>query len=387
MDRFSALKAFTRVVEAGSFTRAADSLNMPNATLSKTIQQLEAHLGVSLLQRTTRRITVTPEGREYYEKARCLLEDLEEIDASFNTARNKPKGHLRIAIGGSTACDVLIPLLADFMTSWPDIRIDLQVADKPADLISGNIDCAIRGGPMEDSTLIARKIGEATLVTCATPGYLQRYGTPASPDELHHGHSAHQLSVADQRQSVSVSLYASRRQHRAEDRAPSRINESNAHIAAGEAGLGIVQTFTYSLKPALASGELVEISAPGARPPYPFHVVYARHRHVPPGSASLLTGWRRFFRPRCRVSARYLTRSRSPYRVGVARREHLSLHLPLLLDSPGRQNRDAPLPFFAFSWSRTCISLALLCRGAKLVEQIQLGDALAVEMREHHAGL
>ncbi len=117
MDRFSALKAFTRVVEAGSFTRAADSLNMPNATLSKTIQQLEAHLGVSLLQRTTRRITVTPEGREYYEKARCLLEDLEEIDASFNTARNKPKGHLRIAIGGSTACDVLIPLLADFMTS------------------------------------------------------------------------------------------------------------------------------------------------------------------------------------------------------------------------------------------------------------------------------
>lgn len=157
MDRFSALKAFTRVVEAGSFTRAADSLNMPNATLSKTIQQLEAHLGVSLLQRTTRRITVTPEGREYYEKARCLLEDLEEIDASFNTARNKPKGHLRIAIGGSTACDVLIPLLADFMTSWPDIRIDLQVADKPADLISGNIDCAIRGGPMEDSTLIARK--------------------------------------------------------------------------------------------------------------------------------------------------------------------------------------------------------------------------------------
>ncbi len=168
MDRFSALKAFTRVVEAGSFTRAADSLNMPNATLSKTIQQLEAHLGVSLLQRTTRRITVTPEGREYYEKARCLLEDPEEIDASFNTARNKPKGHLRLAIGGSTACDVLIPLLADFMTSWPDIRIDLQVADKPADLISGNIDCAIRGGPMEDSTLIARKIGEATLVTCAT---------------------------------------------------------------------------------------------------------------------------------------------------------------------------------------------------------------------------
>lgn len=221
MDRFSALKAFTRVVEAGSFTRAADSLNMPNATLSKTIQQLEAHLGVSLLQRTTRRITVTPEGREYYEKARCLLEDLEEIDASFNTARNKPKGHLRIAIGGSTACDVLIPLLADFMTSWPDIRIDLQVADKPADLISGNIDCAIRGGPMEDSTLIARKIGEATLVTCATLAIFSATAPP--PRRMNYIiPPAHQLSVVYQRQSVSVSLYASRRQHRAEDRAPSR---------------------------------------------------------------------------------------------------------------------------------------------------------------------
>ncbi len=243
MDRFSALKAFTRVVEAGSFTRAADSLDMPNATLSKTIQQLEAHLGVSLLQRTTRRITVTPEGREYYEKARCLLEDLEEIDASFNTTHNKPKGHLRIAIGGSTACDVLIPLLADFMTSWPDIRIDLQVADKPADLISGNIDCAIRGGPMEDSTLIARKIGEATLVTCATPGYLQRYGTPASPDELHHGHrlisylspaSGRAFPFRFTRHGVSTEL---------KTEPHLGINESNAHIAAGEAGLGIVQTF------------------------------------------------------------------------------------------------------------------------------------------------
>ncbi len=168
------------------------------------------------------------------------------------------------------------------MTSWPDIRIDLQVADKPADLISGNIDCAIRGGPMEDSTLIARKIGEATLVTCATPGYLQRYGTPASPDELHHGHrlisylspaSGRAFPFRFTRHGVSTEL---------KTEPHLGINESNAHIAAGEAGLGIVQTFTYSLKPALASGELVEILSAWRPAPYPFHVVYARHRHVPP---------------------------------------------------------------------------------------------------------
>lgn len=134
MDRFSALKVFTRVVEANSFTRAADSLNMPNATLSKAIQQLESHLGVCLLQRTTRRITVTPEGREYYEKAVRILKELDEIDASFRASRNKPKGHLRVAVGGSTARDVLIPLLADFMTTYPDIRIDLAVADSPRTL-------------------------------------------------------------------------------------------------------------------------------------------------------------------------------------------------------------------------------------------------------------
>ena len=173
MDKLDTLTLFVRIVERGSFSAAAADLGFSRPVATAAIKALEASLGARLLQRTTRRITVTPEGREYYEKARCLLEDLEEIDASFNTAHNKPKGHLRIAIGGSTACDVLIPLLADFMTAWPDIRIDLQVADKPADLISGNIDCAIRGGPMDDSTLIARKIGEATLVTCATPGYLR----------------------------------------------------------------------------------------------------------------------------------------------------------------------------------------------------------------------
>lgn len=281
MDRFSALKVFTRVVEANSFTRAADSLNMPNATLSKTIQQLESHLGVCLLQRTTRRITVTPEGREYYEKALRILQDLDDIDASFKTARNKPKGYLRIAVGGSTARDVLIPLLADFMTTYPDIRIDLAVADKPSDLIGGNIDCAIRGGPMDDSTLIARKIGEAALITCATPGYLKRYGVPAYPDELKNGHRLiSYLSPASGRafpfrfEHDGVHTEIKTEHHLG-------INESNAHIAAAEAGLGIVQTFTYSLKNALASGALVEVLSQWRPAPYPFHVVYAQNRHVP----------------------------------------------------------------------------------------------------------
>ena len=102
MDQLTAIRAFSRVVEAGSFTRAADSLDMPNATLSKLVQDLETHLGVRLLQRTTRRVTVTPEGRDYYDKALRIVRDLEDIDSSFNAGQGRPKGHLRIDVGGST---------------------------------------------------------------------------------------------------------------------------------------------------------------------------------------------------------------------------------------------------------------------------------------------
>ncbi len=282
MDRFQAIRAFTRVVEAGNFTRAADSLNVPNATLSKTIQQLEAHLGVCLLQRTTRKITITPEGREYYDKAIKILRELEDIDASFKLSTVKPDGYLRVAIGGSTARDILIPLLSDFMTEYPDIRIDLAVADKPSDLISSNIDCAIRGGLLEDSSLIARKLGEASMITCATPDYLARYGIPTHPDDLKSGHRlVSYLSPASGRpfpfrfRRNGENIEIKTKYHLG-------INESNAHIAAGEAGLGIVQTFTYSLINELTSGSLTEILNDWRPSPYPFYVVYAQNRYVTP---------------------------------------------------------------------------------------------------------
>jgi DNA-binding transcriptional LysR family regulator len=188
VDQLMAMRAFARVVETGSFTRAADSLNMPNATLSKLVKSLETHLGVQLLQRTTRRVSATPEGQEYYEKASRVLIDIEDIDTSFSIAKQQPQGQLRIDVGGSTARDVLIPALPEFMRLFPGIRLELGVADRPVDLISGSVDCVIRGGALEDSSLIARHIGNAEMVTCATPAYLKHHGTPAYPDELRNGH-------------------------------------------------------------------------------------------------------------------------------------------------------------------------------------------------------
>lgn len=275
-----AMRAFTRVVETGSFTQAADSLNMPIATLSKLVKSLETHLEVRLLHRTTRRVVSTPEGEEYYEKALRVLIDIEDIDTSFRVTRSTPKGHLRIDVGGSTARDVLIPLLPDFMQRYPDIRIDLGVADRPVDLISGNVDCVIRGGPLNDSTLIARHIGDAEMVTCTTPDYLKKYGIPAYPEELRNGHRLiSYLSPATGRpfpfrfrengetQEISAPHYLG-------------VNESNAHLAASVAGLGIIQTFAYSVKTHLKDGSMVEILQAWRPAAYPFHVVYPQNRHL-----------------------------------------------------------------------------------------------------------
>ncbi|MDD7997117.1 LysR family transcriptional regulator [Kosakonia radicincitans] len=280
MDQLQAIRAFARVVEAGNFTRAADSLEMPNATLSKLVQELEAHLGVRLLQRTTRRVTVTPEGRDYYDKTARILRDLEDIDTSFNNVRSHPRGQLRIDVGGSTASDVLIPALSEFMARYPDIRIDLGVSDRPVDLISDNVDCVIRGGPLDNSSLIARQIGAATLLTCATPAYLKAFGTPAYPDELKNGHRL--VSYLSPQTGRAFPLRFERDGEKCEIKVDHRIgvNESNAHLAAGLAGLGIIQTFSYALESALKSGALVEILRPWRPAPYPFHVVYPQNRHV-----------------------------------------------------------------------------------------------------------
>lgn len=275
-----AMRAFTRVVETGSFTRAADSLNLPNATLSKLVKSLEAHLGVRLLHRTTRRVVATPEGQDYYEKASRVLIDIEEIDTSFSASQSRPKGYLRIDVGGSTAREVLIPALPDFLQRYPEIKIDLGVSDRPVDLISGNVDCVIRGGSLDDSSLIARHIGDASMVTCATPGYLKAAGVPAYPDELRNGHKlVSYLSPLTGRAFpfrfiVEGEMREMKMQHHI------GVNESNAHLAAAVAGMGIIQTFYYAAKDELNNGTLVEILQAWRPASYPFYVVYPQNRYM-----------------------------------------------------------------------------------------------------------
>ena len=188
MDQILTMRVFARVVEAGSFTKAADSLGLPKATVTKQIQHLEARLRVKLLHRTTRRVGVTPDGAAYYERAARLLNDLDELEASMGNAQTNPQGRLRVDVGSSVASLLIIPALSSFFERYPDIQLDMGVSDRPVDLIGDNVDCVIRGGELTDQSLVARRIGTLPFTTVASPEYLRRYGVPQHPQELEQGH-------------------------------------------------------------------------------------------------------------------------------------------------------------------------------------------------------
>lgn len=188
MDRFDALQAFTRVVEAGSFTKAAQTLHISKTTVTQLIQQLEARLRVKLPNRTTRQVKLTADGAAYYERIAQLLADLEDADASLSSASASPKGRLRVDVPSPFALMILVPALPAFHARYPDIQLDIGVSDRMVDLIGDNVDCVLRGGDLPDSSLIARRIGELRLGVYAAPHYLDAAGTPSHPRELNGTH-------------------------------------------------------------------------------------------------------------------------------------------------------------------------------------------------------
>jgi DNA-binding transcriptional LysR family regulator len=280
MDQLLAMRVFARVVEAGTFTKAADSLQMPNASVTKLVQSLEAHLGVKLLQRTTRRVAVTPDGASYYEKAVLLLKQLGDIDSSFGAAQGQPRGHLRIDTGSSTASQLLVPALPEFMARYPGIQIDLGVSDRQVDLISDNVDCVIRGGALADLSLVARKIGSAAWVTCAAPSWLKRHGTPRHPLDLQRDQLVVSYLSAHSGRALPLRFLRGAEKLEIAPRHALGVNESNAHLAAALAGLGAVQTFAYMAREHIERGALMPLLPDWQPAPYPFYVVYPPNRHL-----------------------------------------------------------------------------------------------------------
>jgi DNA-binding transcriptional LysR family regulator len=280
MDQLSAMRAFVRVVEAGTFTRAADLLDVPKPTVTKQIQQLEAHLRAKLLNRTTRRVTVTMDGAAYYERAQRVLGEIDELDASMALSQARPSGRLRVESSASLAVAVVIPALPDFHARYPEIQIDFGLSDRPTDLLGENVDCALRAGEIGDQSLIARRIGEMYLVTCAAPDYLARRGTPQHPADLETGHVIVGYRYAATSRIMPFTYVDARESIEVKSECIVSFNEGAGYVAAALAGLGIIQVPSFMVQEHIAAGRLVPLLTSWCSAPKPLHIVYPPNRHL-----------------------------------------------------------------------------------------------------------
>lgn len=184
MNKLQAMEVFVQVVDAGGFTRASETLQLPKATVSTLVAGLESALSVKLLHRTTRQVSVTADGAAYYERCLRILADVKDAEESLSRTRLSPSGRLRVDAPTGLSNEILVPALPSFFEQYPDIQLELGCSDRPVDLIEEGVDCAVRGGQLADSTLIARRVGLLNFVTCAAPSYLERFGIPAHPRDL-----------------------------------------------------------------------------------------------------------------------------------------------------------------------------------------------------------
>ena len=281
MDRFDAMQAFARVVEAGSFTKAAQTLHMSKTTVTQLVQQLEARLRVKLLHRTTRQVKVTAEGTLYYERVVRLLADLEDADTSLASATASPKGRLRIDVPAPLARLILVPALPAFHARHPEIQLDLGVSDRVVDVIGDNVDCVLRGGELTDSSLVARRVGDLRLGVYAAPGYLARAGTPVHPRELEDSH--HRIVGFLRSRSgtlAPIALSRAGEQFVPRGRHVVALDDGNAYAAAGVAGMGVLWLPRYMATAHLASGELVPLFEDWEVASMPLYLVFPPNRHL-----------------------------------------------------------------------------------------------------------
>lgn len=280
MDYFTAVKAFIQVVEAGSFVKAAQALDLPRNTVTKHIQSLESHLRVKLLNRTTRRISLTNDGTAYYERMVRVVDQWLEAESDLTSAQARPHGKLRVDMGSTMATMLVIPALPDFQKRYPDLQLDIGVSDRPVDLLGDRVDCVIRGGTLSDPSLIARRLGSLKFVTCATPEYLAAHGTPLHPDDLEKDHQMIRYFFAGTNRRLPVEYVRAEERITVDANYFVSVNDSNALLAATLAGLGVVQTLMFMAEPHFKSGALVQLLQEWSMEPNPIYIVYSPNRHL-----------------------------------------------------------------------------------------------------------
>ncbi|WP_321960602.1 LysR family transcriptional regulator [Paraburkholderia sp. J7] len=281
MDKLQTMQIFVRVADANSFTKAADTLHVTRSVVTRAIQELEDDLGVRLINRTTRRLHLTEEGRHYYESAKDILNAVEESESMYKHGIASPRGTLRIEVQTSIAKCLIVPNLHKFRECYPDIELAIGVSDRIVDLVEEGVDCAIRVGQLSDSTMVAKQVGVFRRVTVASPAYLNREGTPRSLEDLETHRAVHYTSGKDSRPPifdfvseggpVSVRMKSS-----------VQVNDTDTFVALAKAGFGIVQPAIFSVEKALSTGELIEILPQNPVPKKPVSLVYPHRDKLAP---------------------------------------------------------------------------------------------------------
>ncbi|MFL1504936.1 LysR substrate-binding domain-containing protein [Pseudomonas sp. O64] len=278
MNQLLAMRAFVRVVDTGSFSRASDQLALPRSTVSKLITDLEKHLGIKLMHRTTRALAPTLEGLEYYRHARRLVAELDEVDSAARGQVLKPGGHLRVDAPASFANCLLIPALVDFHREYPDITIALGISDRAVNIVGEGVDCVIRAGKLDDMAMIGRKVADLEYLTCAAPSYLDRRGVPQSPEDLQNNHLKVGYFFTGSGKPEPLIFETAGQRIEVNDCAFS-TNEGNGLKEMLLAGLGVGQHFTSIVQYYLDTGQLIRVLPHWSRPATPLHILYPPNRH------------------------------------------------------------------------------------------------------------
>lgn len=281
MNQLEAMQVFVRVAEQAGFTRAAETLGLPKASVSTAVQQLENLLGARLLHRTTRRVQMTQDGLAYYERCKDLLADMDELQSMFQRSEQSLRGRLRVDMPTGMARKHVLPQLPQFLRAHPQLEVELSSTDRMVDLVREGFDCVVRGGALGDINVIARPLGRYRVINCASPDYLKQHGTPRTVEDLPGHRLIHYVSNLGARSEGFEIPDGSGGYRELPMAGALTVNNAEAYEAACLAGLGLIQVPEVGVREHLAEGRLVEV-LPQLRPaPMPVSVLYAHRRNLP----------------------------------------------------------------------------------------------------------
>ncbi len=285
MDRLAAMATFARVVETGSLTAAAGALRTSLASVSRQLGALEEQLGARLLNRTTRRLSLTEGGRSYYERCKRILGDVEEAAAALSRFQGAPSGRLVVSASVLFGQRFLAPALPGFLARYPQISIDLQLADRFVNLVEEGVDAAVRIGGLVDSSLVARRVGEFRRVVCASPGYFKREGMPRVPADLSRYGCLVYSSLVD---ADRWRFLVDGREVAVPVTARLRSNNQDVLLRAALDGAGIMLATSWLVRDHVASGALRVALAEFEPPPTPIHIFYPHARFLSAKTRALI---------------------------------------------------------------------------------------------------